>query len=106
MADSCSEISKLISQYKANPLLPLELPIIVEYLKNDNASVLDLKEQYCRDPLFCTYLIDLAWQKTKNKPNHPFATNNKNLSHVIMDSIRTTSENFTDCGKWRIGAEC
>ena len=73
MADSENEIAKLIEQYKSEPLLPLELGLIVDKINAENASVLDFKEQYKRDPLFCCYLIDLAWHKTQKRANHPFA---------------------------------
>jgi len=73
MADPNSEISNLISRYLANPLLPLELPLINERLTNENASVLDFKNLYYRDPLLSTVLVELAWNKTKTKANHPFA---------------------------------
>jgi len=86
MTESNSDITNLISKYKEDPLLPLELPLIVERINAENASVLDLKNQYFRDPLLCSYLIDLAWYKTKDKPNHPFAADHAMSTVGITDA--------------------
>ena len=87
MANSGSEIGKLVSQYKAKPMLPLELGLIIERLNTENPSVLDFKNQYYRDPLLCAYIIDLAWHKTKKKTNHPFAADHA-MSTVGIDGAR------------------
>lgn len=87
MKNSDSEIEKLISQYKAHPMLPLELPSIIERLNTENASVLDFKNQYYRDPLLCAYIIDLAWHKTQKKANHPFAADHA-MSIVGIDGAK------------------
>lgn len=87
MANFGNEINKLISQYKAKPMLPLELPLIIERLNNEKASVLDFKNQYSRDPLLCTYIIDLAWYKTQKKANHPFAADHA-MSTVGIDGVK------------------
>jgi HD-like signal output (HDOD) protein len=86
MSDSSNQISALIEKYKKEPLLPLELPLIIQRINAENASVLDLKNQYYRDPLLCSYLIDLAWNKTKDKPNHPFAADHAMSTVGITDA--------------------
>jgi len=107
MADPDKEIAKLINQYKSKPLLPLELPVIIKRLKRKNASVLDFQNQYSRDPLLCSYLIDLAWRKTKNRVNHPFAADhamntvgidgaNQFLSRLSLDLNSDTLEKQTE----------
>lgn len=73
MSSSGSGISALIKEYKSNSLLPIELPQIINKIASEDASVLDFKSDYFRDPLLCSYIIDLAWQKAKNKENSPFA---------------------------------
>ena len=88
MADPSKEIAKLIDQYRSNPLLPLELPLIIERLNNHKASVLDFQNQYYRDPLLCAYLIDLAWQKTQKRANHPFAADHA-MSTVGIDGAKS-----------------
>ncbi len=99
MADTNSEIANLISKYKANPLLPLELPIIIEQLNTENASVLDFKNQYYRDPLLCAYIIDLAWHKTQKKDNHPFAADHA-MSTVGIEGAKTYLSGISiDLGK-------
>jgi len=87
MAETNGEIAKLISQYKSNPLLPLELPLIVEKLGSKNPSVLGFKKLYFRDPLFCAYVIDLAWHKTENKENHPIAADHA-MNTVGIDGVK------------------
>jgi len=86
MSEADNLISNLIAEYKDKPLLPLELPLIIERLNAENASVLDFKNQYYRDPLLCTYLIDLAWHKTKNKYNHPTAADHAMSTLGIQDA--------------------
>ncbi len=96
MAEPDSEIRKLISQYKATPMLPLELPSIIERLNNKNASVLDFKNQYYRDPLLCAYIIDLAGHKTHKKTNHPFAADHAMSTVGIDDAKNFLSQMSTD----------
>jgi len=98
MANFDNEIRKLISQYKANPMLPLELPLIIKRLNTENASVLDFKNQYFRDPLLCAYIIDLAWYKTQKKASHPFAADHA-MSTVGIDGAKDyLSKMSTDLG--------
>mgnify|MGYP005812362539 CR=1 FL=1 len=73
MSGSKKLINQRIEEYKANPILPLELSLIQEQLQDPNASVESFKTQYQRDPIFCAALVSLAWQATKNKDNHPIA---------------------------------
>jgi len=86
MKEADSIISNLIDEYKNKPLLPLELPLIIEQLNAENASVLDFKNHYYRDPLLCAYLIDLAWNKTKTKENHPIAADHAMSTLGIQDA--------------------
>jgi hypothetical protein len=87
MTESASLIAKLIGEYKANPLLPLELPLINKRLGSKAVSMDDFKEIYFRDPLFCSYLVDLAWYKTETKPSHPFAADHA-LSTIGLDGAK------------------
>lgn len=104
MAEPDNEIAKLISRYKAAPLLPLELPLIIKRLSHENASVLDFKNQYFRDPLLCAYIIDLAWYKTQKKTNHPFAADHA-MSTVGIDGAKDyLSKMSTDIGQTALDA--
>ncbi len=94
MADPSIAISNLIQKYKTSPLLPLELSLVIKRLNDDNASVLDFKNQYYRDPLLCAYLIDLAWHRTKNKTNHPVAADHA-MSTVGIDGARDYLANLS-----------
>lgn len=104
MADSGSEIANLISKYKASPLLPLELTLIIQILKIDGVSVDYFKNHYFRDPLLCAYIIDLAWQKTKNKDNHPFAADHA-MSTVGIEGAKTFLSGIPDAQQPELSEE-
>jgi len=87
MSNSGNGIPALIKEYKSNPLLPIELPSIINKIKSEDASVLDFKSNYYRDPLLCSYIIDLAWQKARNKENSPFAADHA-MSSIGIDGAR------------------
>ncbi len=65
-------IPELLKHYQNDPILPLELAEILPMLHKKNASVEHFKGFYRRDPLLCAYLVDLSWQATKKRDNHPF----------------------------------
>jgi len=67
-----SSIPELLKRYQADPILPLELAEILPMLRKKDASVEHFKGFYRRDPLLCAYLVDLSWQATKKRDNHPF----------------------------------
>ncbi|MDQ7051002.1 MAG: HDOD domain-containing protein [Enterobacterales bacterium] len=68
-----SKINLLVKKYQGDPILPLELDKIIPRLRKKDASVKDFVNFYQRDPLLCAYLIDLAWQATSTRENHPTA---------------------------------
>ncbi|PHS12491.1 MAG: hypothetical protein COA86_18360 [Kangiella sp.] len=65
-------IPELLKHYQTDPILPLELSELLPKLRKNNASVEHFKGFYRRDPLLCAYLVDLSWQATKKRDNHPF----------------------------------
>lgn len=73
MSASQKLIDKVFQEYKAKPILPLELSEIQNLFKNPDISVEQFKLQYQQDPIFCATLLALAWQATKDKDSHPFA---------------------------------
>ena len=70
--DKPTSPSELLKRYQDDPILPLELSEILPKLRSKDASVEHIKRFYRRDPILCAYLIDLAWQATKKRANHPF----------------------------------
>ena len=66
-------IKKRLSEYKAKPLLPLELPKLLTKFRNTDSSVESFKSEYRRDPIFCYSLINAAWEATQTRTIHPFA---------------------------------
>ena len=83
-------IQELIKSYQSNPILPLELSQLIPQINEDNASVQQLKSFYHRDP-FGAYLIDLAWQASKDKQNHPTAADPA-VSQVGINGVQQFSE--------------
>ena len=86
MSNSGNGIASLIKEYKAKPLLPIELPSIIKKLESPEASVLDFRKDYYRDPLLCSYIIDIAAQKARIKENAPFAADHAMTSIGIDDA--------------------
>ena len=66
-------IDKRIGEYKAKPLLPLDLRYIQKQLKDPDTSVEQFRPFYNQDPIFCASLLKLAWKATEDKDTHPYA---------------------------------
>ncbi len=84
MGKSAVIIEKSIQEYKANPLVPLELSAINRKLRDSNSSSDSFKLVYQRDPIFCWYLIEAGWEATQKRANHPIAADHA-MSIIGLD---------------------
>jgi hypothetical protein len=73
MSASQKLLLECLQEYKAKPILPLELRQIQRRLSAHDASVEHFKYHYTRDPIFCIELVQLAWQATQKRATQPFA---------------------------------
>jgi len=108
MADSKnnkpSSISELLKRYQNDPILPLELIKILPKLRKKDASVEHFKSFYRRDPLLSAYLVDLAWQATKKRDNHPFDAEHA-MSTIGINRAKGFFTNISDSKKTSISDE-
>jgi len=73
MSQAAALIEKRLQEYKAKPLLPLELTSIKRIFASSRCSVESFKGIYESDPVFCYMLISAATEATQTRPSSPFA---------------------------------
>jgi len=101
---SKAKIDPLVKKYQNDPILPLELAKIIPRLRNEDASVKDFVNFYQRDPLLCAYLIDLAWQATSTRDNHPSAADHA-MSTIGITGARQLLVNIAEDESSKISKE-
>ncbi|WP_196139541.1 hypothetical protein [Aliikangiella sp. G2MR2-5] len=73
MSQANAQIEKCLNEYKAKPLLPLELASFKRILDKHDTSIESLKPLYTRDPVFCWTVLEAAFKLTRQRPSQPFA---------------------------------
>ncbi len=99
-----TKIDQWLKKYQNDPILPLELAQIIPRLRKKDASVKDFINFYQRDPLLCAYLIDLAWQATSTRENHPIAADHA-MSTIGITGARQFLVNIAEDESTKLSQE-
>ncbi len=89
MSKAQALIDKNIKEYKLKPLKPLTFKALSELVKSPAATIDSFKPLYQQDPIFCWSVLDIAYQRTKNRASQPYAVDHA-FSTIGLGGVEQT----------------